>query len=729
MDIYYIYVILYVLIYMIIIIYGGEMEQVENIEKYIIGIVILLVILYVMIKLLFAKINKKIKTGIVLGIVIVVGIIIMYIYYSYYEGYYKMKNGIKAHIEKEYKEYEQEYIRDGNDIRNIYGLRIDEKLKDILIKNEKVQNIKEIMKNLMYDEEKARNFVYKIMMVENLNLEKDELYNIIWYLITNKNIKNNIGRAEKKYICKLSKEELEKLLGKKYNGPKDKGSMIFTCLYGYRPPISNIKRYKEIKDYDPKIVYGLIFENEGIYKEKEGPYIKLAKEEKTKLEKLILDIIKEKENKVLDEIIEKYELEHDKSKDIKTKKQKIIEDIVLYKNVLNRPEEFSRPIRLHNLNDKDFKQTISYYTNKELIKKYEPRGYWNTRKELLDIIDEDVNGEAKWFFSNKYCINDKTINILTGENHEDNDKNDTDDPIISYGKHKIYSCYQISEIDACFREYDGFYEFRNPDWQEHSQYIKEFPLESIKQLKELLVNKEKGSKILSLLKNINEGIKKSQSDDIIISRIKRTFEKFTYDQKNLATKYIVWMFLYSMWMRFWKGPSYPLPITKSDQKNRSTPNERNEYVFIQQDIRSNLLNDIEKDILLYDWINKLPHIYYDFDDNTYKVSKDTIKTILDKIAHGKYCMGFGSDNILKTSVFYILKLFDLQIGSSFNSFINSNINLINDIEYYVIINQLNLVEDKNSIKFKILSSRLKSLHFNQYTIVFNPTDFKTNLHT
>jgi len=64
--------------------------------------------------------------------------------------------------------------------------------------------------------------------------------------------------------------------------------------------------------------------------------------------------------------------------------------------------------------------------------------------------------------------------------------------------------------------------------------------------------------------------------------LKRQYDSFTNNQKEIVHKYIAWLFMYSMWMRFWKGPGFPWPITKVNVRrqldrithHRSSPEDR-----------------------------------------------------------------------------------------------------------------------------------------------------------
>lgn len=126
--------------------------------------------------------------------------------------------------------------------------------------------------------------------------------------------------------------------------------------------------------------------------------------------------------------------------------------------------------------------------------------------------------------------------------------------------------------------------------------------------------------------------------------LKRQYDEFTIEQKRVVRIYLAWMFIYSMWMRFCKGPGYPWPLTKVNvcrERDRSSPGERDEHIFIQEAVRTSLIESFEDDPVLLEWINGLPAIYYDFNSKEAKCTSYPIKQTLDQIALEYYCMGFG----------------------------------------------------------------------------------------
>ncbi len=57
-----------------------------------------------------------------------------------------------------------------------------------------------------------------------------------------------------------------------------------------------------------------------------------------------------------------------------------------------------------------------------------------------------------------------------------------------------------------------------------------------------------------------------------------------------------------MWMRFWKGPGHPWPLSKvnvnspsaRNREHRTSPQERDEYIFIRIVFAPPLLKDMKR---------------------------------------------------------------------------------------------------------------------------------------
>lgn len=569
--------------------------------------------------------------------------------------------------------------------------------------------------------EKIREYLSDIFGGADIKGEDDFCFNLLWYLCISNNPNGmRLTTRQKATLAELSHDELLRLLPEEYIGARDRASILFYFLSGQYIPeyTNNTDRYKQVINYPHNVVYNLTFghhqiiNNQSIY----PPHVYLSQQEQLVCEDIISTINENSDlNKILEEtglIIPGYN-EYLYQLPRKEKLKYIQEDISTYEQVFTRSNDYPLPPDLTTIEENNIYRILDNYTNLELVTSYEPRRKWNNRKELFLQIYNDVIGVASWSLVHDFCTNDDSINILSGESKSDIDKNDQEDPTISYGTHKNYRCYQISELEASFREYDGTFMFRRPDWVP-GQENREFSIESIQDLQDLIVQHSNNENITLLINKIAEGLRFMTNSELRVSALKSKYAEFTDQQKEIVKMYLSWMFTYSMWMRFWKGPGYKWPVKtnfveRMKSNNRCSSDKRDQHIIIQELVRSRITEAYERDEKLLEWITNLPTIYYNFTNGESSCANYPIKQTLDDIAIGNYCMGFGSDNILKTSYFYLLNILELEQGDEFDMFINNMIPKLSEIELEIVQQELDVMENVGSPKHKIYRERYSML--------------------
>lgn len=681
-------------------------------------------------------------------------------YYQYYSAN-AAKNGVFTKVNaKVRRPITYQYGRDSQEI----GTRLQIEHSDVNPHGASI-TLQEMWEILMMDKtnNKVRS-VIKGILGTDLNDSIDVSYNLLWYLcISEDPFGNNLNRKEILYAASADITELRRLLTTSYTGPSDRASLLFTIISGQvvlgtrggsliPSLVLNAEpneRYDEIKQYNSHIVYNLAFiQNKlidhdlGVYGV-QGPYTFLSLQPPSPIENILTSVADENYNS----LVQRLGIGPVNGIDRMSEDEKIMHlqgELSLYYNVFTRIHDMEQPPDLRGKTREELSNILSHYTNVELIQSYEPRGVWNSRTELIRLINDDLLGGSKWSIRSVLnCNNDDTMNIMSGESHSETDKSDPEDPTLSYGIHKNYRCFQLSELEGCFRDYDGVFMFRVPDWTPttidnitQAPLIREFPLESIKQLKSLLEKEQSNYNVTGLITKIQQGLDMLKSATMQIRNFKNRLEEFTPEQKQIVELYLAWMFTYSMWMRFWKGPGFPWPLTKvrvqsqsaRDRGHRSSPQERDEHIFIQDTIRTNIIEMYERDHVLKDWIESLPTIYYDFETTEASCATHEIKTIIDEIALGKYCMGFGSDTILKTSYFYITSLLNHPRGKSFDDFIARMLPRLTDMEYTIITNQLNSMQTPGA-RLQTLNNRLHALQQPlPQQLTFDTSNYQNNVH-
>lgn len=697
------------------------------------------------------NINSYYLISLLLILVLIVG----FLGYYQYNTRTRNKSSIKTKFEnKRLIPLTYEYGRDSQEIGNRLGVG----LTNEYFSREFATPLHDIWANLMSNDINLAkiNDILTEILESSWNDSIDVSYNLLWYLcISIDPYRTGLNKREISYLIKAKIDELNELVGDTYTGARDRASLIFTLLSGQIiPPVELTVRYNQIKQYKPNVIYNLTFgshngmidHNQGTYSI-QGPYTYLSLQPPSVIEQIISTI---DDSQNIDKLIQKLGIGPINNFRTMTNEDKLIYlqgDLSLYQNVFTREDGTQRPPSLNGLNKDEILGIMSWYTNMELIDAYEPRGRWNSRYELIRLICSDVLDSGKWsIHSVLNCNNDHTINIITTELHGEVNKLDSEDPTLSYGIHKNYRCYQVSELDASFGEYDGVFLFRVPDWSAseidpitRNPLIKEFSLDSIRQLKSLLenVSKEQNNySVNELLGKINTGLDYMKSVAMQIRYLKQQLDGFTFEQRQTVELYLAWMFTYSMWMRFWKGPGNLWPLSKvnvrikfnRNRSQRSSPEERDEHIFIQNGVRTAIVEMYEKDPVLTKWIEALPTIYYDFSTEEASCASHNIKSILDKIALGDYCMGFGSDTILKTAYYYITFLLERPQGHSFDEFIETKFPRLQDLEYSSITNQLTGITTNNT-RSRVLNNRIHVLNQpipKQPT--FNTSTYQNNIH-
>lgn len=760
---YFIYVTIY-LVYLINVIFGWYIPTLST-RSIVLGATILLLLLIFCMSILITLnvknvylINSRPLTVLCIAIIILSFVL----YYQYSEDSKVYQDIVTKVRRSNFTPLTYQYGDSMDEIFNRFNLTVDipahiNTLSDFW---------SYIMVTSNYD--KAQKIIKNIMGASISN-EPEIVYDLLWYLlISNNPLGNNLNKYERSYVASLKYNELRDIVGENYTGALDKASLYFAILSGQmiaqcdpahhttcvRDSNNNItlntelvsNRYVELKKFDPSIIHNLSFIHQNMINHATGEYIRygpykiLSLAPVSNMETILSSVYHEDMNDLITRLgigpIHKWNTMNENERILYLQG-----DLSLYHNVFNRSVDLYEPPNLRGMSRDEIYEILLCYTNQELINEYEPRSKWTSRSELLQIIYDDITGTSRWSLTSlKYCNNDDTINVLTGEPHGEINKHDNSDPTLSYGVQKNYRCFQAEELTASFREYDGIFSFQVPDWTDtavdpitQNPLIREFPLESMKQLQELL---EREQLLPELVAKIQEGMKIMKSATMKIRSLRQTMNSFTETQKQTVKLYLAWMFTYSMWMRFWKGPGYHWPMNKININNqgernrwdRAEPRERDEHIFIQHGIRSYIIEMYETDPILKDWIETLPTIYYDFDTQDAKCATYNIKEVIDKLMIGDYCMGFGADTCLKTSYYYIVHLLDQTLGAKFDTFIQSMFPQLLDLEYNVVNSQLTDTQS-NNIRLHVLNQRLHAL---QQTIPkqpsFDPVNYSNNIH-
>jgi len=229
-------------------------------------------------------------------------------------------------------------------------------------------------------------------------------------------------------------------------------------------------------------------------------------------------------------------------------------------------------------------------------------------------------------------------------------------------------------------------------------------LEKITLLKNLLVNAPNGYNVKGLLEKITMGLKVITTAAYKITLLKNEYDTFTPEQQYIAKLYLAWLFMYGMWMRFWKGPGNPWPITIECR-----PEERDEHIFIQNGIRTVLIEAYEKDPKLKEWIESLVILYHNVYTGEVILSRNPVINEIKRVALGIQCQGMAAEPFIQTAYYMIMVLFNFNYIEQFNNFITEMMPIIFNIEKQVVDYQLAHIKNPHLKEVRIRVKVLREL--------------------
>lgn len=575
-----------------------------------------------------------------------------------------------------------------NDINRITEIFLDRKNIAVQIPNQPTITVYYLVEYLM-----VRLSYHKVWSLisnlgfTNLNDDVDVAYNLLWLFHMN-TFESHLTSNEIAYISRLSVDYLKDLFPVRYfnnDYNTDRASLLYAAVSGRTVPNVSIPavRYNEVKNYPPEVVWYLSEYHYKILNIKSvkylTPYQVVALHRKDDIENIFLAT---NLNNVHEMII-KYGvvINSTSRRDNSWYLRMFLKQISDFKYVFERPYDILPPPPLSNsINNDEFKLILRQYTTKELVDAYEPLSPWIDRESLIDsIIQESII--PKWTWRHLNCKNNESTNVLELIRRRDINKDDLNNPTLSYGFPNNYRCYQIRELIDVFSTTS---EFRDPDY--HSNIIDPitnsrsspfFTTYTMKQLTMLLENKPENYYIGDLL-NIIDTILERQD----IDKLQDDYLNFNRDQKYIIELIIAWIFFYGMYMRFWKGPGYNWSYDTYDV-DVCLPTTRDINVTIQNFVidRLLLLNDLQVKL----WISQLPMVDYNFSENTFAFHNESLLQTLQGYLIGINCMGIGGDLFIQTGYYLITHLLNQNI----NEFLIDMVHKLLDIERQVINDQLN----------------------------------------
>jgi hypothetical protein len=592
-------------------------------------------------------------------------------------------------------------------------------------------------------------------LLRRLNIYNSRIYsidiyfNLIWYMNIAQNSDNtNLNQKEKDYIGALSVQELTDLLGPRYQGPHDFASLVFACHSGRSAPLPeliNIPDYPVVTQM-PIVAIDKLCNKFGMYENRYiatpyPPYIFVALH-LDMLSPLIKDLIHQVNDDNVNQMMADYGIVS--GRNLENPVAYFIEQIIDYNDYFIRPKDILPPPDLRGYDEDIIGPILFPYTLKEIADAYEPTRAWSGRDELIEIVTEERTAGSRWGWRHNFCNNDANMNILEGIPHGEVNKDDPNDPTISYGVMRNYRCYQLSELLSSFTEYEGDFRFRNPDWTPPEvvappldpitgqPLAEEFPLDSMVDLIHVLERGPQTNFTHALIIKIQNGIQARRDTVMALRRLKTTYNTFSDDLKNFIRTYLAWVFICAMWMRFWKGPGTPWAerVEELGTEIRCDPTTRDEHISIQAGIYNLLRESYQKDASLNQWIKNLPVVFYDFQSGAPDIKEETLDHYLNKIFYQFHCMGWGGNRTIQTAYYLITYILDINSDEQFNAFIAEQMPIVLGLEKMVVDGLLlGMKSTDDPEKYRVLMERQKALNQPISSLpAFNPQNVGETIH-
>lgn len=392
----------------------------------------------------------------------------------------------------------------------------------------------------------------------------------------------------------------------------------------------------------------------------------------------------------------------------------------------------------------DVKDVLYWYSDDELFEYYMPfyEGYrrqggfgpvkYSSRSFVLTDITNayDVNSFI-WKINYKriQCSNDNNISLIAGiprgQDLNNVEKSELlEDPVLSYGpsiEGARRRCFRMSELVASFTaalDDPETADFFDPDYIEPGRntrlvidplterpITKVFSTRSMVDLSEELLSGRVPPETRNLVAEFRQArdriVALRYPDGLLVAGGKfhsgdelKQIVANNPKWRNDLLIFFGWMFMFSMWMRFWKGPGYQFNIeSKSSTSDRCIPMHRDEHITIELNVYGGLMLDIERDNKpLSVFINSLPLISNEWDSGNSVVGTILIVNLINDVQKGKACMGFAGDSTLSTAYVYLTKVLNVP-EDRIRDLLTYVVKLLRNRELRVINERLNALQN------------------------------------
>jgi hypothetical protein len=504
------------------------------------------------------------------------------------------------------------------------------------------------------------------------------------------------------YLSGLSVEEMIRLVnGLGYSGSFDKPSLTFSILTGKNNDIVDItsERYYLIHSLKPPLIRSLFYKyyDLGDSPAVMGPYNILSSIPQGIMEPFLIFASNDVDS--YKKVIKRLGSLQKGTGSLPQRMETLSNNLKYLESTVDRPSGLLDPPDLYGVDPIAANTILLQYTDVELERFYEVT-FPFSRKNFIEMIVRDSK-KPKWTLKHKRCGNDDKYNPVLLEKRGESNKDDPNDPTVSYGNIRYRFCYQMSELAQTFKETETGFRFLNPDSVEigvpsvngvggiAANPLPDFPVASIRKLLKLLDPYSGIKQEQELIKVIQNGLASFSKARDVVSSLRSDFSSMDDIQKEYVKRYLVWLFAFGMYNRYWAGPGTPFPHKWNYTEEDQTQCNREAIVLKQQPFLDDLLNSIAnisfKDGTLRDWILLLPRIKLYWSSGNVSLIKadqppdtpldqrlDLIYGVISLTLKGKNCQSEASDVSIENSYHYLVNFLDVDI-KGFNDLLKTYI--------------------------------------------------------
>jgi hypothetical protein len=557
--------------------------------------------------------------------------------------------------------------------------------------------------------------VAKHLNLTYLNDTIDVFFNIFWYIQQASNARV-MSPSAIQYISRLNVDLLKQLLPPNYQGSQDRASLLAALIFharvdagGYTP-----ERYQQVQSYPSLAVFYLA---QYYYTDQERrntnlipPYITVARNPASRMEPVYAATNAQNIN----QLAERFQLLFPvNTVNVYRRIYYFLGFGPLYEDFLFRtvgfvgryppPPPLFDPLDPNTFDEDVANITIRGYSDRELMDGYEPFELddFADRAELLDEIikqaREGARGGAVWTMRHHHCNNDDLEDPIELIPRREVDKNNPQNPSLSYGVQRNYRCYLMDELMANFnQDADGIFHFYLPDWQidiinplTGQPLEREFPLPAIRTLRLLLEALALENPVFQPLQaRVIEGLNANNQAGITMRQLRAFYRTLSLADQQSVNEYFTLLFFIGMYLRHWNGPGHPYVYRiAGDDAIRCDDASRDGNFLLYAELRHVLLARLDRaNQPLAAWFRALPTINYDWEQGTVRVATPLVgagrpthllEQVFALLEAGNFCQMHGSDIMLGSGFFLIKEVLELRDPTLFNNFLRQQNAVLN----------------------------------------------------